>query len=180
MSSTKPHGQGFFYSKPLNFSVSRPTKSLWHGGGGMSWDRATGQHAQHANQPQPGTCNEWRSYFVHAEDLTKNILIANIFRSSSELAVGFASKLSLEGTDSLLTPYREPCNKQLLLLCVESTSPDRQVSSNQVPDKPGLTYTDCHLPGLWGLCLQTEEGYTAGVSPVSQQIYGWGDAFKGE
>ena len=51
--------------------------------------------------PPPGTCDEWRS--------------------ASPLGVGLASRLG-DPASSLLAPHRVHCNKDLVVLCVESTT----------------------------------------------------------
>ena len=77
-------------------SYYRPTKSIWHGAG-QEWGVSDA-----SDLSPPGTCNEWRS--------------------DSPLAVGLASKLG-DPSSYLLAPQRVHCNKELVVLCIESTSP---------------------------------------------------------
>jgi hypothetical protein len=77
-------------------SYYRPTKYIWHGAG-QEWGVSDA-----SDLSPPGTCNEWRS--------------------DSPLAVGLASKLG-DPSSYLLAPQRVHCNKELVVLCIESTSP---------------------------------------------------------
>ena len=108
----------FFYNLLLLLIVPicRSTKSIWHGAG-QDW----GVSGSSSLSP-PGTCNEWRS--------------------DSPLAVGLSSKLG-DPSSYLLAPQRVHCNKELVVLCVESTSPSsvyrrKRSVPNSVQLKHGL------------------------------------------
>lgn len=73
-------------------STQWPIKSYWHGAG----------HAWGVSEPtSPGTCDQWRS--------------------DSSLAVGLATKIG-DPASHILAPHRVHCNKQLIVICVETPS----------------------------------------------------------
>jgi len=90
-------------------------KSVWHGLG-QAW--GGGGEGGGIESSPPGTCGGWRS--------------------ASPLAVGLAGALGSQGGGgSLLAPQRVHCNKELVALCIEATSPsntfDRRRRSADAP-----------------------------------------------
>ena len=90
-----------FSGKDVLNSTIWPVKSVWHGLG-QAW--GGGGEGGGIESSPPGTCGGWRS--------------------ASPLAVGLAGALGSQGGGgSLLAPQRVHCNKELVALCIEATSP---------------------------------------------------------
>ena len=90
-----------FSGKDVLNSTIWPVKSVWHGLG-QAW--GGGGEGGGIESSPPGTCGGWRS--------------------ASPLAVGLAGALGSQGGGgSLLAPQRVHCNKELVGLCIEATSP---------------------------------------------------------
>ena len=91
-----------FSGKDVLNSTIWPVKSVWHGLG-QAWGGG-GEGGGGIESSPPGTCGGWRS--------------------ASPLAVGLAGALGGQGGGgSLLAPQRVHCNKELVALCIEATSP---------------------------------------------------------
>ena len=91
-----------FSGKDVLNSTIWPVKSVWHGLG-QAWGGGAEGGGGIESSP-PGTCGGWRS--------------------ASPLAVGLAGALGSQGGGgSLLAPQRVHCNKELVALCIEATSP---------------------------------------------------------
>ena len=104
-----------FSGKDVLNSTIWPVKSVWHGLG-QAW--GGGGEGGGIESSPPGTCGGWRS--------------------ASPLAVGLAGALGSQGGGgSLLAPQRVHCNKELVALCIEATSPsntfDRRRRSADAP-----------------------------------------------
>jgi hypothetical protein len=98
---------------------------VWHGAG-PAWGGGGGGGAQATLPPAgpsaspaqaaPGSCGGWRS--------------------ASPLAVGLASALGPRAA-SLLAPQRVHCNKELVALCIEATSPGTTFDRRRRAAGPG-------------------------------------------
>ena len=113
-----------FSGKDVLNSTIWPVKSVWHGLG-QAW--GGGGEGGGIESSPPGTCGGWRS--------------------ASPLAVGLAGALGSQGGGgSLLAPQRVHCNKELVGLCIEATSPsntfDRRRRSAGAPHVEMLGFSD--------------------------------------
>ena len=114
-----------FSGKDVLNSTIWPVKSVWHGLG-QAW--GGGGEGGGIESSPPGTCGGWRS--------------------ASPLAVGLAGALGGQAGGSLLAPQRVHCNKALVALCIEATSPSNTFDRRRRSAEGGNTDAEKEMLGL--------------------------------